>query len=496
MIINGDCLEEMRKMEANSISCIVTDPPYGLHFMGKDWDKFKKTNFDETPDKYHTEDGRCRRSIDCANAYAGTYDERRNDEFQQFIYEWGIEALRIVKPGGHVLMFGAPRRFHRQTSGLEDAGWEIRDCLMWIFGSGFPKSHNISKGIDKKESDQFRKEIGSLIKFHREKLGLTMDEACSLIGLNYEGHGGMINHYENGRATPTLDLWKVICEKLEINGFSDYESKKSHRLKTIGEYKNPITWFARTELKQPTSGEALFFDGYGTALKPAYEPIIMAMKPCDGTFAHNAEKWGQAGINIEGCRIAGLKPDTIRGDSGTGWGMSSQGSIIDDGKGRWPANVLFDEEAAKMLDEQSGNLKSTGGQGNYGNSIYSDLNNKPVKRDIGFHDIGGASRFFYCAKTSSRERGEGNNHPTVKPLKLMQYLIKLVMPPKDGVLLDPFAGSGSTILAAHRLGVKAIGIEKSAEYCEIARARLAAKVIEVKEPDLFDEPIAVNSIGS
>ena len=329
MIICGDCLVEMRKMESNSISCIVTDPPYGLGFMGKAWDV-----------------GLPHHEI------------------------WG-EALRVVKPGGFLLAFGGTRTYHRLTCAIEDSGWKIRDCIMYLYGSGFPKSHN---------------------------------------------HFGL--------------------------------------------------------------------EGYGTALKPAYEPIIMAMKPCDGTFKENAEKWGQAGINIDGCRVAG-KPRTTH-KNGNYKGHDQDDAIYNLGfkehhsacaEGRWPANVLCDEEAAKILDEQNRNPENS------------------------HSDSGGASRFFYCAKASSRERNEGcnelensfisdgrtaisdtpylrketirkNNHPTVKPLTLMEYLIKLVMPPKDGVLLDPFAGSGSTILAAHRLGVKALGIEKDTAYCEIARARL------------------------
>lgn len=341
MIINGDCLDEMKKMEDNSISAIVTDPPYGISFMGKGWDH-------EVPG-----------------------------------IEYWKECLRITKPGGHILAMGGTRTYHRLACAIEDAGYEIRDSLLWIYASGFPKSHN---------------------------------------------HFGI--------------------------------------------------------------------DGFGSALKPAHEPIIMAMKPLDGTFKQNAEKWGQAGINIDGCRI---------GTDVVGWGGNGSDGFLgdrpahhkalksnEDGgrpvKGRWPANVIFDEEAAKMLDEQQEAV----------------------------------SRFFYCAKTSSRERNEGldglpdvpggsnvkgytldvangndrnkptkNHHPTVKPLKLMRYLITLIMPPKDGILLDPFAGSGSTIIAAHQLGVKAIGIEKQAEYVQIARKRLEyyKQFKDEIEPDLFDKVI-------
>jgi len=358
-IIHDDCLEVMAKMETNSISCIVTDPPYGLKFMGKDWD--------------HGIPG---------------------------IAFWK-EALRICKPGAHLLAFGGTRTYHRLTCAIEDAGWEIRDCLQWIYGSGFPKSHN---------------------------------------------HFGI--------------------------------------------------------------------EGYGTALKPAYEPIIMAMKPCDGTFKQNAEKWEQAGINIDGCRIESNE-SWKRDCTGQNMvvnalcerkGIEKQSNQL----GRWPANVLFDEEAAKMLDEQSGELK-TGELKPYKRSTNNQYSGSFPDNIISFPSSkGGASRFFYCAKASPSERNEGLNgmpekenpytpmginddegiiargrnpekqnrkqknfHPTVKPLKLMEYLIKLVMPPKDGILLDPFAGSGTTILAAKRLGFNAIGIEKCEEYCEIAKARIA-----------------------
>jgi len=330
MIIHGDCLGEMRKMADNFISAIVTDPPYGLSFMGKGWDHM-------VPE----------------------------------VSYWK-EALRISKPGAFLIAMGGTRTFHRLICAIEDAGWEIRDCLMWIYGSGFPKSHN---------------------------------------------HFGI--------------------------------------------------------------------EGYGTALKPAYEPIIMAMKPLEGTFKQNAEKWGQAGINIDGCRIATdeLKPYS----GGIHRGMMNDDAwegkdhIKDAPKGRWPANVILDEEAGKVLDEQSGNLTS-GRLDRSRISAQNKIYGKGPQEMTGIHEksSGGASRFFYCAKASSKERGESNNHPTVKPLKLMEYLIKLVMPPKDGILLDPFAGSGTTILAAKRLGFKAVGIEQQAEYCEIANLRLA-ECLEINE---------------
>jgi DNA modification methylase len=336
-VINGDCLEEMRKFEDNYFSSVITDPPYGLKFMGKEWD--------------HGIPGK----------------------------EFWKEALRICKSGSWMLAFGGTRTYHRLTCAIEDAGWEIRDCLMWIYGSGFPKS-----------------------------------KAC---------------------------------------------------------------------------------------LKPAYEPIILARKP--------SRKIADNFLNIDECRIGtfeNTKPSGLH--RGNIFDISPKNADnfepqINNVQGRWPANVLFDEEAAEMLDEQSGPCKTgdLNGQPRVENKIYGKCggtlgNKRYYKSDAAT----GASRFFYCAKASSSERNEGlegfeekksecnlrqmgglhcaknefktkNNHPTVKPLKLLDYLIKLIAP-KDGIILDPFAGSGSTILAAKRIGFDAVGIEKVKEYAEIAVARL------------------------
>lgn len=354
-IIHSDCLEYMKTMEDNSIDFIVTDPPYGLHFMGKSWDNFKKSNFDESESHKYLESSYCSgerkrniRRIDSANAHSGTYDHRRDDEFQSFMYQVSLEILRILKPGGQVAMFGSTRRHHRQMIALEDAGFEIRDMFMWLFGQGFPKSHN-----------------------------------------NF--------------------------------GFS----------------------------------------GYGTALKPAYEPIILAMKPLDGTFAQNVEKWGIGGINIDESRIGingGTKKWSFPKEKSKevyGDGINGSCEIVNLNKGRWPSNLLLDESAAEQLDQMKGN---------------------------------NVSRFFYCAKSSTSERNRGLDksctHPTVKPISLMKYLLKLIAPPGNSICLDPFAGSGSTLVAAKELGISCIGIEKEEEYCEIARKRIAQA--KEPEPEMFD----------
>lgn len=329
-IIHGDCLTEMVKMESNSIDFIVTDPPYGLKFMGRDWDQ----------------------------GIPG-------------IKIWK-QALRICKPGAMMAAFGGTRTFHRLTCLIEDAGWEIRDCIMWLYGSGFPKSHN--------------------------KFG---------------------------------------------------------------------------------------FEGYGTSLKPAWEPIILAMKPCDGTFSQNIEKWGLGGINIDETRIEcepieiGLSKAHLGNKYGSGKGGRRTNEKYVNIKGRWPANLILDEEAAEMLDQQSGILKSGSIKPHHKFKLEkkSTFGQYASKTGISMpENSGGASRFFYCAKASSKERNSGlenqNNHPTVKPISLMKYIIKLLAPPGSPTLLDPFAGSGSTICAAVQLGINAIGIEKEKEYCEIAEKRV------------------------
>ncbi len=401
-IINADCLDAMREMADNSIDFVVCDPPYGLHFMGKKWDG----------------------AIPAMEIWA--------------------EALRVCKPGAMLAAFGGSRTHHHLMLAVESAGWEIRDVIMWVYGSGFPKSHNIEKAINR--------EYG--------------------------------------------------CTEPDIN------------------YKNN-------------------FKGYGTALKPAYEPIIIAMKPIDGTFAQNAEKWGVAGINVDGSRIPIDANDVNSRPNGSipiginegksfknisGRNPECSGNTLNLIKGRWPANIIFDEEAAQELDQMSGILKSGSGnrRPNGGGEMFNGF--KEMNADFPASS-GGASRFFYCAKASSSERNKGlegmplkendlakayktlpdlrmhnvqnrnpkqNTHPTVKPISLMKYIIKLLAPPGNPILLDPFAGSGSTIVAAKELGISAIGIEKEAEYAEIAQKRLDnTQTITIKpinkepENDLF-----------
>ncbi len=211
------------------------------------------------------------------------------------------------------------------------------------------------------------------------------------------------------------------------------------------------------------------------ALKPAWEPIVLAMKPLCGTIAHNALTWGVAGMNIDACRIGTESTVRTRRDSLTdaGWASTKRSPVGGSECGRWPANLLLDEDAASLLDAQTGTLTSgtncvrtKSGDGYHGGI------GKAGDVQVSYGDRGGASRFFYCAKATRKERGPGNDHATVKPLALMEYLLTLLSTPDGGVILDPFAGSGTTLLAAQELGRRCIGIELDAHHCEIAKARM------------------------
>ena len=385
----GDCLEVLKTIPDNSIDSVVTDPPYHLTsskgdkkgFMGKDWD--------------------------------GGDIAFRTDVWS--------ECYRVLKPGGHLLAFSHSRTYHRMAVAIEDSGFDIRDQIMWIYGSGFPKSHNIGKAIDK-------------IQGNERVIGKSKGTFVS--------SGGQLN----GENTRT--------ERFESKGNSDYE-------------------------------------GWGTALKPAHEPIVMARKPLsEKSIAENVLKWGTGGINIDECRIGSevrttpIHSDDVKDDT-TLFGLHKtiQHERVETTEGRFPANIILDEEAGKVLDEQSGygkgqkNPKVQKGSKRYGENQFA--NGGMLVKDgwvsSTYDDKGGASRFFYCPKTSKKEKGEENNHPTVKPLKLMEYLIKLVTP-KGGVVMDCFMGSGSTGVAARNLGFKFIGIEREQEYMDIAKQRITQPV--------------------
>lgn len=375
MITVGSSLDVLPGMAANSIDSCITDPPYELGFMGRSWDR---------------------------SGIAFNVDLWR-------------EVLRVMKPGAHLLAFGGTRTYHRMACAIEDAGFEIRDSIMWIYGSGFPKSMDVSKAIDR--------EAGA----SREVIGTQADR--------WTGKGTALN-FATDRPQSEIDV-----------------------------------------LGGPATPAAKRWEGWGTALKPAYEPIVLARKPIEGTVAANVQRWECGALNIDGCRVGSETLEyrtTSYRDSASGE-FSSQGktnystgekSVI----GRFPANLIHDgsDEVVSRFPDAGGGFGKRGGRGD---STSSDFAMGGTLETVGYGDSGSASRFFYCAKASGRERGAGNTHPTVKPLALMRYLCRLVTPP-GGSVLDPFTGSGSTLIAAKAERFDPVGIELSPEYAAIAERRL------------------------
>lgn len=479
MILAGDCIEQMKTLQADSVDAIVTDPPYGLEFMGKEWDGFG------TP--------------------LG---------FQTWTEQWAREALRVLKPGGHLLAFGGTRMYHRLAAGIEDAGFEIRDTLMWLYGSGFPKSLDVSKAIDKRGGESVGW-FGEWFKHWRTKNAITQKEVAALFPSKSGNLTGCVSNWELGVNLPTAQQFTRICEhfNLPFNSIEEAEREvigvRDGNLLAVAPGQNNDRSATALNITAPSTEAAKKWEGWGTALKPAVEPIVLARKPLIGTVAENVLTHGTGALNIDASRIGTEKRallDARNTVTPSQFGsMGGSKAIGETNLGRWPANILLDEAAAALLDEQSGVSKSAKtlasddreraavfGGGDDKGGIHTPRNSHT--------DTGGASRFFYVAKASRAERNKGlegfteryverdngfsakisdakvpraNIHPTVKPVQLMRYLIRLVTP-KGGTVLDPFLGSGTTAVAAIEEGVAWIGCEREPEYLDIIRARVAA----------------------
>lgn len=423
---HGDCRDVMRSLEPESVDAIVSDPPYGLSFMGKEWD--------------HGVPG----------------------------VEFWTEALRVAKPGAHLVAFGGTRTYHRLAVAIEDAGWEVRDCLSWLYGSGFPKSLAVDKAIDKVNGETDR--------LHRftawmRTTGVTASQVNAATGTF------MGSHYLTAGsqpAIPTPELWtklrplcgevpewvdklveRIAAEREVVGWRVGVDTTKQSIACSVSAQGLDTSTRRKFDITAPSTDAAKRWHGWGTALKPAWEPIILARKPLVGTVAANVTQYGTGGINVDGCRLEALTPDEVarsgRSTNGSVYGEYQSVDWKRDRKahpGRWPANVCLDEDAAAMFPE---------------------------------------SRYFYTAKASRREREAGdvkNLHPTVKPIALMRWLCRLVTPP-GGLILDPFNGSGSTGCAAVLEGFRYLGAELEAEYVEIARRRIAYWEAQRAEPDLF-----------
>lgn len=417
-VLNADCLEAMSGMDDCLFDAVVTDPPYGLSFMGKEWDSFGTDTRQPGDEHYWVPDNPYGRA---SVRYGWNQDKAKlalsNAAFQDRMTPIFSEILRVAKPGAHLLCFGGTRTFHRMACAIDDAGWEIRDCIMWVYGSGFPKSMDVGKAIDKE------------LNAERDKVPNPL--SAKQTSYHTDVYGG-----QDGRT-----------------------------------FKQPI----------PVTEQAKEWDGWGTALKPAWEPIIVARKPLDGTVAHNVMEHGTGALNIDACRVPtedGYESLTVTqgGDHfSIGSDKKTRGTTFSPSVfGRFPANLVHDgsEEVLELFPQSDGQQGKVSGlePSRIGdNGIYGHYSAGVASIPRG--DSGSAARFFYCAKASAQDRGDGNDHPTVKPNELMRWLVRLVCR-KDGIVLDPFCGSGSTGVACVNEGMSFVGIDQDEHYCGIARRRI------------------------
>jgi len=470
------------------VDAVVTDPPYGLRFMGKAWD----------------------------------YDVPS-------VELWRL-VLAAAKPGAHLLSFAGTRTQHRMAVNIEDAGFEIRDMIAWVYGSGFPKSLAVDKAIDRmrKEDAAPRVAVTAWVADQMDALGVTRRQLCDALGVANQPIQSWTERNADYAVIPTWERWlwlkaqvgfddRMDAEVWRLNGRKGQPGDAWAEREVVGVQKNAMsgwdmdggTKFADRNITAPATDAAKQWQGWGTALKPALEPITVARKPLVGTVAENVLTHGTGAINVDGCRVDASGEITGRPQyESKGWKNTSgmTGSVTDDWKkGRWPANLILSYPEDQIgpdgqplpnpaKDEVVGLFPVTGP------SKASARNNGEFKsvakgRDLphvtfGHEDAGGsAARFFYTAKASGEDRGNHtksalplfgvgeeswrNSHPTVKPIALMRYLVRLVTPP-SGVVIDPFMGSGSTGIAALREGFNFIGIERDPAHFQTACERIEA----------------------
>ena len=519
---HGDCRAILATFADASIDAIVTDPPYELGFMGKHWD-----------------------------ASGIAYDP----------VLWS-ECLRVLKPGGHLLAFGGTRTYHRMAVAIEDAGFEIRDSIHWLYGSGFPKSLDVSKAIDRQRDDLadiYR--VTAWVRAARDAAGIGNRDIDDAFGANGMGrHWTDVPPHGKQPAVPTLEQVPRLLDVLgltlddvpndirrllwDLNGRKGQPGENWWKREVVGTSTSTTLEVAPGEgrerpqvvvdITSPATDAARQWEGWGTALKPAHEPIVVARKPLIGTVAANVLQYGTGAINVDGGRVGSADTQRVRTDNDFGLvnddGWRPTPGVNGSATGRWPANIVFTHAAdcgdqcaegcpVAALDEQSGVSTTSSGvlRRNTALGRMNDDNWRPQQQQAQLYgDTGGASRFFtvtewdvpfrYIAKPSKRERNAGldgleernkykaggvggtggmrsvdaavnatpvaNHHPTVKPLALMRWLVRLVTPP-GGIVLDPFLGSGTTAAAAVLEGFDWVGCEMTAEYLPIIEGRVA-----------------------
>jgi DNA modification methylase len=427
-LYHGDNIDVLATMADCSVDSVVTDPPYGIGFMGHEWDqpgRYGASTKNGRPSVYRRRpDGGLER-ISNGAMEAGRYDLSRsaNARFGAWCEQWARECFRVLKPGGYLVAFGGARTWHRLATGIEDAGFEMRDSIAWLFGSGFPKSLDVAQAIDRAAGAT--RDVGSA----------GRDRVAHLRGGRYAG------------------------------GPAGFSTERGTNLTGIA--------------GPPVTDDAARWDGWGTALKPGFEPIVLGRKPLAGTVAANVLAYGTGGLHIDACRVDGDRVEqpytvtrwksgaTLNRDGGTWKRGDVDAPTISSTlpPGRWPPNVVLDQSQAADLDAQTG----TGPGG-------SDS------------AAGGVSRFFptfrYEAKAPASERPrlpDGTTHSTVKPLGLTRWLVRLVTPPA-GTVLDLFLGSGTTAEACLIEGFTFIGIDRKEEYL---RLTVDARLRKPIQPDIF-----------
>lgn len=498
-LYSGDCLPVLATLPEASIDSVVCDPPYHLTSIVK---RFSAENaaackVGKTGGAY-------------ARASAGFMGKKWDGGDVAFRVETWTAVLRALKPGGHLVAFSGTRTYHRMVCAIEDAGFEIRDQIGWAFGSGFPKSRDVSKDIDKRrfgseDAARFKADLATAVAASGKTRHQINAECGFTMRFDISFEKDPIGW---GVSLPTPEQYDVICRVLgcdasaDVTALREWPRSKLERLYEVVGYErrmnapNGVVSAGREsvvvdrKITRPGTDQAKKWEGWGTALKPAWEPIVLARRPLIGTVAENVLQHGTGAINIGACRIetgddlnggayklwshyrredhAGRSPMPGDEREGAALGMFQAGKTAEkefaQPVGRWPANLIHDgsEEVLAAFPDAAGQLRAVGPEfaPKTGTAVYGDYGPRPKvePRDDG----GSAARFFYTAKADSEDR-LGSKHPTVKPLDLMQWLVRLVTP-KGGVVLDPFAGTGTTGEAAWREGMNAILIEREEEY--------------------------------
>ena len=557
---HGDCLDVLRTLPDASVDSVVTDPPYGLEFMGKEWDKFGGVIEPSTDTR--NRDGNWTTPPFGGGGQRVRYGASPGLPFQEWCEAWATECLRVLKPGGHLLAFGGTRTWHRLACAVEDAGFEVRDSIAWMYGQGFPKSLNVSAALD---AARCRCDVGEWTHGTDDPAAESQAEhglrdvpradvpqaegtqrgagALLLPSLSEPGAPTTgrpeLRPAEDGRGEPRMEGWGDLPQgegelrraairpvsggvpadgpvgrlyhgapsghgpvgrtDADPNGVREPqeprpEGQSPRESGALPDQRRPQAWGGWPVCER--CSQPVIPDGLGTAAKPAFEPVVVARKPLSGTVASNVLAHGTGALNIDACRVAvsDIEREAVKGReyvskptdiyAQDAWTKANYGSgrkpIEYAPAGRWPANVVLDETQAEALDQMSGDRPGDNPNRKPRQNT-AEAHNRTVSMGrftkdwttTGHADTGGASRYFYVAKADATERPRvnGTAHPTVKPLSLMRWLVRLVTPP-GGTVLEPFAGSGTTVEACIIEGFQCIAIEREADYLPLIRQRI------------------------